>query len=278
MISRRVIQQPLIQQRVVDCSKQATRPELGDRRHCWAIAFAATMIEDGRLLEPRECHQMSLKSKLALRFLLGLVVFGALLFIPAGSLRFWQGWAYLVVWFVPTLFAFGYFCKHDPQLIERRLRRKEKVHEQKLIMRFAFVTWLIGYLLPGLDHRFGWSHLPLWLTILSQAFVLGGWLMVFWVLKANSFAAATIRVEPDQKVISSGPYRIIRHPMYLGVSVMFLFAPLALGSYFALPVFALFIPIIILRLLNEEKVLRQELPGYTEYCLNTRFRLVPHFW
>ncbi len=152
------------------------------------------------------------------------------------------------------------------------------MHEQKLIIRFGFVTWLIGYLLPGLDHRFGWSHLPLWLTILSQAFVLGGWLMIFWVLKANSFAAATIRVEPDQKVISSGPYRIVRHPMYLGASVMFLFAPLALGSYFALPVFALLISIIVFRLLNEEKVLRQELPGYAEYCLQTRFRLVPFLW
>jgi protein-S-isoprenylcysteine O-methyltransferase Ste14 len=221
---------------------------------------------------------MNLKSRLALRFLLGLVVFGALLFIPAGSLRFWQGWAYLMVWFVPMLFAFGYFCKHDPQLIERRLRRKEEVHEQKLIMKFAFVTWLISYLLPGLDHRFGWSHLPLWLTILSQAFVLGGWLMIFWVLKANSFAAATIRVEPDQKAISSGPYRIVRHPMYLGASVMLLFAPLALGSHFALPVFALLIPLIVVRLLNEEKVLRQELPGYSEYCLRTRFRLVPYLW
>ncbi|MFZ1998126.1 MAG: isoprenylcysteine carboxylmethyltransferase family protein [Candidatus Sulfotelmatobacter sp.] len=152
------------------------------------------------------------------------------------------------------------------------------MHEQKLIVRFGFVTWLIGYLLPGLDHRFGWSHLPLWLAILSQAFFLGGCLMVFWVVKANSFAVATIRVEPDQKVISSGPYRIVRHPMYLGASVMFLFAPLALGSYFALPVFALFIPIIVFRLLNEGKVLRQELPGYAEYCLHTRFRLVPLFW
>ncbi len=220
---------------------------------------------------------MSLQSKLALRCLLGLVLFGAVLFIPAG-LKFWQGWAYLVVWFIPMIFALGYFCKHDPELIERRLHRKEKEQEQKLIMRFALVVWLTGYLLPGLDHRFGWSHLPLWLTILSQAFVLSGCLMMFWVLKANSFAGATIRVESGQKVISSGPYRIVRHPMYLGASVMFLFAPLALGSYFALPVFALFIPIIVLRLLNEEKVLRQELPGYAEYCLHTRFRLVPHCW
>ena len=221
---------------------------------------------------------MSLKSNLALRFSLGLVVWVAVLFIPAGSLRFWQGWAYLVIWFVPTLFAFGYFYKHDPQLIKRRLQRKEKVREQKVIMKFAFVTCLIGYLLPGLDHRFGWSHLPLWLTILAQAFVLGGCLMMFWVLKGNSFAGSTIRVEPGQRVISDGPYRIVRHPMYLGASVMFLFAPLALGSYFALPVFALFIPIIVFRLLNEEKVLRQELPGYTQYCLHTRFRLVPHCW
>jgi protein-S-isoprenylcysteine O-methyltransferase Ste14 len=221
---------------------------------------------------------MTLRTRLSLRFLIGIPVFCALLFIPAGSLRFWQGWAYLMVWILPTLFAFAYFCKHDPQLIERRLQRKEKVQEQKLIMKFAFMTCLIGYLLPGLDHRFGWSHLPLWLTILSQAFVLAGFLMIFWVLKANSFAAATIRVEPDQKVISSGPYRIVRHPMYLGASVMFLFAPLALGSYFALPVFALFIPIIVFRLLNEERILRQELPGYNEYCLHTRFRLVPYLW
>jgi len=223
-------------------------------------------------------RKMSLKARLIPRLFLGLIIVTAMLFIPAGSLRFWQGWAYLIVWFVPMLFAFGYFYKHDPQLIERRLRRKEEVREQKLIIRFGFVTWLVGYLLPGLDHRFGWSHLPLWLTILSQAFVLGGCLMIFWVLKANSFAAATIRVEPDQKVISSGPYRIVRHPMYLGAGVMLLFAPLALGSYFALPVFALFIPIIVFRLLNEEKVLRQELPGYPEYCVKTRFRLVPFVW
>ena len=221
---------------------------------------------------------MNLQSKLALRFSIGVPAFCALLFLPAGTFKFWQAWMYLVVWFVPALFAFGYFCKRDPQLIERRLQRKEKVGEQKLIMKFAFVTWLIGYLLPGLDHRFGWSHLPLWLTILSQAFVLGSFLTIFWVLKSNSFAGATIRVETGQKVISNGPYRVIRHPMYLGACVMFLFAPLALGSYFALPVFALFIPIIIFRLLNEEEVLRQELPGYAEYCLHTRFRLLPYLW
>jgi len=210
---------------------------------------------------------MTLKSRLALRFLLALGVLGALLFIPAGSLRFWQGWVYILTTFVPGVLAFAYFYKHDPQLIERRMQFKEKVSEQKRIMTFVYIAWLVAFVLPGLDHRFGWSHQPLGSTILSQAVVLGGFVITLWVTKVNRFAARTIQVEPGQEVISSGPYRIVRHPMYLGASVMLLFTPLALGSYFALPAFVLLIPLIVLRLLNEERVLRQELPGYSEYCL-----------
>jgi len=221
---------------------------------------------------------MALKSKLAFRLLLGAVVIGALLFIPAGSLKFWQGWTYLLIMFVPGLLALMYFYKHDPELVERRLLVKEKVREQKLIMTFVYITFSVAFLLPGLDHRFGWSHPPLRLTVFSQAVVFCAYLMTVWVMKVNRFAARTIQVEPGQTVISTGPYRIVRHPMYLGGSVMFLFTPLALGSYFALPAFALIIPLVVLRLLNEEKVLRQELPGYPEYCLRTRFRLVPFVW
>ncbi|MGC2416471.1 MAG: isoprenylcysteine carboxylmethyltransferase family protein [Candidatus Acidiferrales bacterium] len=221
---------------------------------------------------------MTLKSRLALRFLLALGVLGALLFIPAGSLRFWQGWAYIAITFGPGLFAFTDFYKHDPQLIERRMQLKEKVREQKRIMVFVYIMWLIAFVLPGLDHRFGWSHLPLWITVFSQAVIFGGFVMTLWVVKVNRFAARTIQVEPGQEVISHGPYRIVRHPMYLGACAMWLFTPLALGSYFTLPAFVLLIPLIVLRLLNEEKVLRQELPGYPEYCLHTRFRLVPFLW
>lgn len=221
---------------------------------------------------------MSLGSRLTVRVLNALVVMGAMLFIPAGTLKFWQGWAYLMMFFVPGLLAFVYFYKHDPELIERRLRFKEKVREQKQIMTFVYVIWLIAFLLPGIDHRFGWSRLPLYLMLASQVVVFCGYLLTLWVVKVNRFAARTIQVEPGQKVVSTGPYGIVRHPMYLGVCATLLFTPLALGSYFALPAFVLLIPLVVLRLLNEEKVLRQELPGYSEYCLNTRFRLVPFLW
>jgi len=221
---------------------------------------------------------MGLKSRLALRFLLAFGVLGALLFIPAGSLRFWQGWAYLAISFVPGCFAFTYFYKHDPQLIERRMQFKEKVREQKHIMTFVYIAWLVAFVLPGLDHRSGWSHQPLWITIFSQAVVFGGFATTLWVAKVNRFAARTIQVEPGQEVISSGPYRIVRHPMYLGACAMWLFTPLALGSYLTLPAFVLLIPLIVLRLLNEEKVLCQELSWYAEYCTHTRFRLIPFVW
>jgi protein-S-isoprenylcysteine O-methyltransferase Ste14 len=221
---------------------------------------------------------MTLKSRLIIRFLIGMGIFCTLLFIPAGSFRFWQGWVYILTSFVSALFAFAYFYGHDPELIERRLKMKEEVREQKRIMAFVYTAWLIAFVLPGLDHRFGWSHLPLWVTVFSQAVVFGGYAMTFWVVKVNRFAGRTIQVESSQKVVSSGPYHLIRHPMYLGICAIWLLTPLALGSYLTLPAFVLIIPLIVLRLLNEEKVLRQELPGYADYCLHTRFRLVPFLW
>ena len=221
---------------------------------------------------------MSLKSKLAVRFPIGIATFGALLFLPAGSFRFWQAWVYIGIMFLPGLLVFLYFYKRDPQVLERRSLLKEKVPEQRRIMGVIYVTWLVALLLPGFDYRYRWSRLPLWLTVLSEVIVLGGYLTTFWVVKKNRFAARTIQVEPGQEVISNGPYRVVRHPMYLGICIMWLFTPLALGSYYTLPVFALLIPLIVLRLLNEESVLRQELPGYAEYCSQTRFRLVPFVW
>jgi len=226
---------------------------------------------------------MTLGTRLFLRLFVALPLVAALLFIPAGTFRFWQGWALLALAFIPSSVVFFYFYKHDPELIARRLQTKEEVSEQKQLIRLLKPTFFLVLLLPGLDYRFGWTrnHLravPLWLELLAQALFLGGYLTVFWTLKVNSFAGRTIRVEPGQQVISTGPYGLVRHPMYSGSILMFLSIPLILGSYFSLFAFALLILIYVLRLLNEEKVLHQELPGYTEYCQRTRYRLIPFVW
>lgn len=209
---------------------------------------------------------------------LGLLFFGAMVFFPAGTLRFWQGWLYLMSWCIPGFFATAYFYKHDPQLVERRVQMKERVPAQKLIMGALYVFYLAGVVAAGLDHRFGWSDVPLWLTLVSWVTLMTGYGLVLWVMRVNSFASRTIRVEAGQTVIADGPYRFVRHPMYLGMSVMMLSTPLVLGSLYALPVFVLVIPLLIFRLLNEEKVLLQQLAGYADYCLRTRFHLVPYLW
>jgi protein-S-isoprenylcysteine O-methyltransferase Ste14 len=220
----------------------------------------------------------SLKTRLILRCLIAVIFVAVFLFIPAGSLRYWQGWVFMALLFLPRLITSGYFVKRDPQLVERRLRTQEKISEQKTIIRWAQWVFFVSLLIPGLDYRFGWSRVPLWLTILSQLFVFAGYLITLWVMKENSFASRTVQVEEGQKVISTGPYRLVRHPMYSGAILMLLFTPLALGSWWALPGFLLLIPLIVLRLLNEEKMLCRDLPGYPDYCLHTRSRLLPLLW
>ena len=226
---------------------------------------------------------MSLGWKLVLQVVVPLFIFGVMLFVPAGTLRYWEAWAFLGVWFIPGLFFCIYFYRRDPALVRRRLHTKEKIEAQKWIMRTVFVILFIAFLIPGLDFRLGWTNrwvgsVPLWLKIASLVVVETCYLLVIWVLDVNRYAARTIQVEAEQQVVSTGPYKWIRHPMYFGSVVMFLFVPLALGSYVALPVFALVLPIYVLRLLNEEKVLRHELPGYPEYCEATPYRLVPYLW
>ena len=226
---------------------------------------------------------MSLRSKLLLRFSLGLIFFAALLFVPAGSAKFWQGWAWLAAFLIPVSFFFVYLYRHDRPLLERRMKMKEEVGEQKIFQVLASLIFFPAFVLAGFDHRLGWSRtylrpVPLWLTVLSLAVIIGSFFLIFWVMRVNSFASRTIQVEAGQAVVSTGPYHFVRHPMYSALSIFFIFTPMALGSFVVLPVFALLIPLFIYRLLNEEKMLRHELPGYPEYCLRTRFRLVPYLW
>ena len=226
---------------------------------------------------------MSLKSRLFRRAFIALAYTAAILFISAGSVKFWQAWAYLALTLTLGVGSAIYFYKFDPKLLERRLLTKEKVGEQKIIIILVRALLVFSLCLSGLDYRFGWSRaflgpVPPWLTVVSLAVVLGCWLLMIWVISVNRFASSIIQIEAGQAVVSTGPYRLVRHPMYFVAIVMYLFIPLALGSYFALPAFAVLIPLLVLRLLNEEKVLGRELPGYAEYCLSTRFRLVPFVW
>jgi len=226
---------------------------------------------------------MGLKSKLALRFAAVLPCGVALLFLPAGSLRFWQGWVFLALFSGFSLIFTGYFLRHDPQLLERRMHNREREPGQKFFRILWVPLWIGGILLAGLDYRFAWSAglvgaTPLWLVLAAQALIACSWFLLLAVMRSNSFASSIIQVEAGQSVISTGPYRLVRHPMYSALVIQAIFTPLALGSYVTLPVFALQIPVLVVRLLNEEKFLRRELPGYSDYCRRVRFRLIPFAW
>lgn len=219
-----------------------------------------------------------LKKKIYSRLALFPVAIIVLLFIPAGSFLYWQAWVYFSVIFFPMFYILLYLLKRDPELLERRLRSKEKVKEQKTIVRLFSLLFLIGFLIPGLDYRFGWSHVSVPIVIIANISVFTGYMIFFSTMKANSYASRIIEVEKEQTVISSGPYAIVRHPMYAGWLLMIIATPVALGSYWALLVFMLFTILLIQRIVNEEKVLLKELPGYEEYCRNVKYRLAPYVW
>ncbi|MEW6035791.1 MAG: isoprenylcysteine carboxylmethyltransferase family protein [Candidatus Micrarchaeota archaeon] len=220
----------------------------------------------------------ALKRKILLVSLAAPVVVGAMLFVPAATLDYWQAWAYMAVLFAPVAFVVLYFLKNDPAFLERRLRTREKEARQGLIIKAGALVFLAGFLIPGLDRRFGWSQVPAEISIAADIAVFLGYALVFLVFRENSYAGRTIQVEKGQRVISTGPYSVIRHPMYLGTLLMYLATPLALGSYVAVPMFLLLVPLIVLRILNEEEVLRRDLPGYADYCKKTKYRLLPFIW
>ncbi len=218
-----------------------------------------------------------LKKRVWIRFGSAPVVMGLVFFLPAGTLAYWQAWAYIALICVPLLFVVHYLFEHDPGLLETRLSQKEPHKTQRLIVGVGNLYYLV-FLLPGLDHRFGWSRVPSWLAIAALAMVLVGYGMVMLVFRENSFASRVVTVVAGQRVVCTGPYAVVRHPMYVGTILMDLFTPLALGSYWALPAFALIVPLLMWRILDEERLLRKELPGYGEYAQRTRYRLVPGVW
>jgi protein-S-isoprenylcysteine O-methyltransferase Ste14 len=224
-------------------------------------------------------------STLGPRALIGLGKFtlalAVLLFLPAWSFNYWQGWLYLIVFCGCCLIATVYFLLTDPALVQRRLSAgpaAENEPSQQVIMGIASAGFLLLIVIPGLDHHWHWSDVPAWLVIVSNILVALSFFLIVLVLRQNSYAASTIQVETGQPVISSGAYRIVRHPMYAAALPMFVFTPPALGSYWGLLAVGIILPAILWRLLDEESYLIRHLPGYVEYCSRTRFRLIPGVW
>jgi protein-S-isoprenylcysteine O-methyltransferase Ste14 len=214
----------------------------------------------------------------AVRFIPAVPVLLAMFFLPAGTFSYWEAWVYLAIIFIPMTLVLIYLLKNAPELLERRMKSGERETEQKLIVKLSVPLFLIAFLLPGFDKRFGWSDVPVGVVVMAEILVLLGYGMFFLVVRENRYASRVVEVEHEQKVISSGPYAIIRHPMYLGLLVMYIFSPLALGSYWAIIPALLIIPAIVARLLNEENVLARDLEGYKEYMQKTPKRLLPGIW
>lgn len=209
------------------------------------------------------------------------IIMGILLFLPGWTFRYWQAWVFLVVFGVSVFLITLYFLRKDPDLIRSRLKVgpvAEQQTSQKIIQGLASLFFILPFITSSIDHRLGWSNVPVWLVILGNILVAFGLYIVFLVFRENTFTSATIEVQQEQRVISTGPYALIRHPMYAGAFIMLLGIPLALGSWWAfLFVFLLFVAIV-WRLLDEEKFLSKNLPGYETYRHKVRYRLIPYLW
>ncbi len=214
----------------------------------------------------------------ALRAVAAFVVPAVLLFWPAGTLRYWQAWAYLGLLFTPAFFFVIYLLRRDPGLLERRMRMKEREPVQKTIIKLGFVVYVAAVLIPGFDRRFGWSEVPTAVVLLADAIVFIGYLLFVLVMRENRYASRVVEVEPGQKLVSTGPYAVVRHPMYVSVLAIYGMTPLALGSFWGLAAAPGIAAILVARILNEEKVLKERLEGYPEYVKTTRYRLIPYIW
>jgi len=206
---------------------------------------------------------------------------GALIFVPAGTLDYWQAWLFLGCYFGASVVVSLWLMRNDPALLERRMRGgplAEGERNQKIIMTITSIGFVALLVVPGLDRRFGWSHMPGVIAVVGDVLLLTGWWGILQVFRANTYAAATIQVAAGQTVISTGPYGVVRHPMYAAALLMLLGIPVALGSWWGVLVFAAIIPALAWRLLDEERVLVRGLDGYAAYKRKVRWRMIPHIW
>lgn len=212
------------------------------------------------------------------KYLSGFILIAALLFVPAGSLNFIKGWIFIGLLFVPMLILGIFLFIKAPQLLEKRLSAKEKENTQKGVVIFSFLMFVAGFVTAGLDYRFGWSKVPFAVTIISGIVLLLSYGLYARVMKENAYLSRTVEIQNNQKIIDTGLYGIVRHPMYTATILLFLSMPLVLGSWFALILFLPYPFVITIRIKNEEKVLEAGLPGYCEYKQKVRWRIIPFVW
>ena len=212
------------------------------------------------------------------KFIAGLLIVGALLFLTAGSFSYWQAWLLLAILFIPMFGADLVMMKKCPDLLRKRLNVKETEDEQKLVIFFSGLMFLAAFLLAGLTYRYGWIRLPGWVSWLAAVLFLLAYALYAEVLRENAYLSRTIEVQENQKVIDTGLYGIVRHPMYMATLLLFLAMPLVLGSIFSFLVMLFYIPLIARRIRNEEKVLEEGLAGYTEYKQRVKYKVIPRIW
>ena len=212
------------------------------------------------------------------KFLLGVAVIGLLLFLSAGSLHYWQGWLLMGILFIPMFCAGLVMLAKNPELLRKRLNAKEEENEQKTVVRFSGFLFIVAFVVAGLNWRFGWCVLPDWIVWVSAGLFLVCYLLYAEVLRENTYLSRTIEVQENQKVIDTGLYGIVRHPMYMSTTVLFLAMPLVLASPFSFLIMLLYIPLIAKRIKNEEMVLEDGLAGYKEYKQKVKYKVIPFIW
>ena len=216
--------------------------------------------------------------KLLIIFPSAFLFLGLVLFLPAGTIRFVNGWIYIAALMVPMTAFMIWLMIKDPELLEKRINIKERRKAQKKYVRVSMLFFVAAFILPGLDFRFGWSDVPDWLVILSLIIMITGYAGFIVVMLQNRYASRVIEIQANQKVIDSGLYSIVRHPMYLSAIILYMSSPVVLGSFYGLIPMA-FLPFLLaFRTLNEEEMLKKELPGYVEYMQKVKYRMVPFVW
>ena len=221
---------------------------------------------------------MKLLVNALVKFILGIVLVMLLVFIPAGTLSYFNGWLFIGLLFIP-MFIFGiYLFFKKPELLRRRLNNKEKEGTQKFVVLISALLFIGGFIVCGLDYRYGFSKLPDYIVIIGSVMLLIGYALYIEVMRENEYLLRTIEIEKEQKVVDTGLYGLVRHPMYLSVILLFLSFPLVLGSLYGFCIFLIFPLVLIIRIRNEEKILVKELKGYSKYKLKVKYKLIPFIW